>query len=167
MLRWSVIGVVAVAALWPRPAVATADPAAPQSGTSCDSSLDGAMTMPPDHGMPLVCVDTRWLPVTTPYPISDRWLSYGPAIQLRGQGRPNPTMLSGDWVATLLAPESRCQAEQVAVIPGSPTFGAPRIDDGEPGRPLTVTVAPTMSTIQISGDCLWQKAESEPGPPGW
>ena len=167
MLRWSVIGVVAVAALLSRPAVATADPAAPQPGTPCDSSLDGAMTMPPDHGTPLVCVGTRWQPVTTPYPVSDRWLSYGPAIQLRGQGRPNPTMLSGDWIATPLAPESRCHAEQVAVIPGSPTFGAPRIADGEPGRPLIVAVAPTMSTIQISGDCLWQKAESDPGPPGW
>ena len=49
MLRWSVIGVVAVAALLSRPAVAAADPAAPQPGTPCDSSLDGAMTMPPDH----------------------------------------------------------------------------------------------------------------------
>jgi hypothetical protein len=167
MLRWSVIGIVAAAALLSRPAVATADPAAPESGTPCDSSLDGAMTMPPDHGTPLLCVDTRWSPVTTPYPVSDRWLSYGPAIQLRGQGRPNPTMLSGDWIATPLAPESRCHAEQVAVTPGSPTFGPPRMDDGEPGRPLTVEVVPTMSTIQISGDCLWQKAESDPGPPGW
>src|SRR4051794_6393302 len=123
MLRWSVIGVVAVAALLSRPAVAAADPAVPQAGTPCDQSLDGAMTMPPDHDGPLVCVGTRWQPVTTPYPVSDRWLSYGAAIHLRGQGRPNPTMLSGDWTATPLAPESRCHAEQVAVIPGTPTFG--------------------------------------------
>jgi hypothetical protein len=167
MLRWSVIGIVAAAAMLSRPAVATADPAAPQPGTPCDSSLDGAMTMPQDHDTPLVCVDTRWQSVTTPYPVSDRWLSHGTATLLRGQGRPNPTMLSGDWIATPLHPESRCRAEQVAVIPGSPTFGAPRIDDGQPGQPLTVAVAPTMSTIAISGDCLWQKAEPGPEPSGW
>jgi hypothetical protein len=167
MLRWCVIGVATAAALWSQPAVATADPAVPLPGTPCDSSLDGAMTIPPDHDTPLVCVGTSWQFVTTPYPVSDRWLSYGPAIQLRGQGRPNPTMLSGDWVATPLDPDSRCHARQFAVIPGSPTIGAPRMDDGEPGRPLTLSVAPTMSTIQISGDCVWQKAESEPGPPGW
>ena len=167
MLRWSMIGVAAAATLLSQAPAATADPAVPVAGTPCDSSLDGAMTMPLDHGTPLVCVGTAWQPVTTPYPISDRWFSYGAAIQLRGQGRPNPTMLSGDWTATPLAPESSCHAAQLAVIPGSPTVGAPRMDDGEPGRPLSVEVAPTMSSIQISGDCLWQRAESDPDPPGW
>jgi hypothetical protein len=167
MLRWTVIGAAAAATLLSQAPVATAEPAVPAAGTPCAPSVDGAMTMPPDRGTPVVCAGTEWQPVTTPYPISDRWFSYGTAIQLRGQGRANPTMLSGAWTATPLDPESSCHAEQVAVIPGSPTVGAPRMDDGQPGKPLSVQVAPTMSSIELSGDCLWQRTDPEPSPPHW
>lgn len=137
----------------------------------CAPNLVDAMTRVPDAEKPLVCTDggPHWETVADPYPISDRWLSYGPAIELHGQGRRNPSMLSGDWTATPSTPDTRCHAQQVAVIPGSPTIGPPRVDAGEPGRALSFYVEPTMATIEISGDCLWQKASPAGSslPSGW
>ena len=127
------------------------------------------MTWLPDAETPLLCTDgaERWEAVAQPYPVSDRWVSYGPAVQLHGQGRRNPSMLSGTWIATPSSPESRCHAEQVAVIAGTPTIGPPRIDESEPGRPLSLEVVPTMTTIEISGDCLWQRVVPEGSRSGW
>lgn len=155
--------------VWSLPAVAGADPVVPRPGAPCLSRLVDAMTWPPGDATPLLCAADaqRWEAVARPYPVSDRWVSYGPAVELHGQGRRNPSMLSGAWMATPTSPASRCHAEQVAVVPGTPTIGPPRIDDGEPGRPLSIQVVPTMSSIDISGECLWQKVAPEGFRSGW
>jgi len=167
MLRWSVIGVAAAAALWSPAALATADPAAPQPGTACESGLTDAMTWPSDAKIPLVCDGTRWQSVATPYPTSERWFSYGPAMTLHGEGLRNPSIASGNWIATPLTPETSCHAEQLAVIPGSPTVGAPRNDDGDAGQPLAFAEVPRLFSIEMTGDCLWQRIDPEPSPPHW
>ncbi|TPG32052.1 hypothetical protein EAH80_21690 [Mycobacterium hodleri] len=140
------------------PAIANADPIAPQSNTSCSADFAGAMTWPTGDQAPLVCEAERWVPVADPYPISDRWLSYGPAMTLHGEGRRNPTLLSGDWTATPLTAESACAATQLTVISGSPTVGPPAIDEGKPGQTLELAVLPSLFTIELSGDCLWQRS---------
>ena len=116
-----------------------------------------AMTWPTGDGAPLVCLNGGWLPVADPYPFSDRWLSYGPAMTLHGEGRRNPTLASGDWTATPLTPESVCSATQLAVIPGSPTVGAPEVDQGNPGATLSLPVVPRLFSIEMRGNCLWQR----------
>ncbi|MDX1890023.1 hypothetical protein [Mycolicibacterium sp. 050158] len=155
IVRWGVVGTVAVAiaATMSIPgAVATASPATP-----CTAELDGAMTWPTGASAPLVCAGNQWQPVTDPYPTSDQWVSDGSTMTLHGQGRPNPNLLSGNWTATPLDPETRCEATQLAVIPGSPTVGAPRVDGAPAGQPLTLQVVPVLFTIEMRGDCLWQK----------
>ena len=133
--------------------------AEPVSDAPCTADLDGALTLPVGARVPLACSDGRWEPVTDPYPISAKWASYGPAMTLHGQGRPNPNLLSGAWTATPLSPDSACSATQSAVVPGSPTVGPPRVDRATAGQPLTFDVVPVLFTIEMSGDCLWQRAE--------
>ena len=49
----------------------------------------------------LVCTDQgegfQWTVVSSPYPLSDRWLTYGPELQLHGPGMRNPEIVSGRW----------------------------------------------------------------------
>lgn len=156
MLRRTAVVLVAMAAL-SSSAVASAEPGAPRPGTTCASDAGDAMTWSPGAEAPLVCAGGRWQEVASAYPVSDRWVSVGPSVELHGQGRRNPSMLSGAWIGTPSSPEARCHAEQVAVVPGTPTYGPPKIDDGDAGRPLSVDVVATMATIELSGDCLWQK----------
>jgi hypothetical protein len=137
--------------------VATAEPADPRPGTPCGAAVDGAMTWLPGEGAPLVCTDDQWQAVTTPYPSSDRWLSYGPALTLHGGARQNPALEPGQWTATPLAPDGRCRAEQVSVTYGR-VDGPPRVDESDPGRPLSLEVIPRLLTIEMSGDCLWQRS---------
>jgi hypothetical protein len=170
VLRFAVT-VVAVAATLVSPGTAAADPPAPQSGSACAASLAGAMTWPADAKAPLECdgATGQWQPVDTPYPIGDRWVSYGPVMTLHGEGRRNPTLLSGDWTATPLTSESRCAATQTAVVPGSPTVVPARTDEGDPGQPLSLQVVPRLVTIEMSGNCLWQKVDQGGSAPrsGW
>ena len=79
-------------------------------------------------------------------------------MTLHGEGRRNPTLLSGAWTATPLTAESACTATQLTVIPGSPTVGPPHVDQGKPGQTLALTVLPRLFTIELSGDCLWQES---------
>ncbi|MCW2513121.1 MAG: hypothetical protein JWR11_2163 [Mycobacterium sp.] len=155
-MRCGLVGIVTVVAALSFPdAVATA---APAPSAPCTAELDGAMTFPAGATAPLICAGNQWQPVTDPYPTSDQWVSDGPAMTLHGQGRPNPNLLSGNWTATPLDPETRCEATQLAVIPGSPTVGAPRVDRAAAGQPLTFEVVPVLFSIEMRGDCLWQKA---------
>ena len=64
----------------------------------------------------------QWSVVSSPYPLSDRWLTYGPGLQLHGPGMRNPESVTG-----------------------------------EPGKPLEFSVSPTLFTIKLSGNRLWQK----------
>ena len=74
------------------------------------------MTWPPDAKMQLVCVNGQWQTVTSPPPPNDRWLSFGPAMTLHGEGLRNPTVASGKWTATPQDPGSKCRAEQETVV---------------------------------------------------
>lgn len=156
MRRSLAFGAVVAALLAAPCGVAGAEPV---SNAPCTTDLDGALTWPADAKAPLACTDGSWEPVTDPYPISAKWASYGPAMTLHGQGRPNPNLLSGAWTATPLSSDSVCSATQSAVIPGSPTVGPPRVDRATAGQPLTFDVVPVLFTIEMSGDCLWQRAD--------
>jgi hypothetical protein len=160
VLRWTSILVAMAATLFSPPGLSVAEPAVPQPDSACASNLVGAMTWPAGAKSPLVCGQPgRWEPVDTPYPISDRWVSYGPVMTLHGQGRANPSLLSGDWTATPLMSESRCAATQTAVVRGAPVVAPAGTDEGEPGQPLSLQLVPTLVTIEMSGNCLWQKVD--------
>lgn len=159
-MQWRpAIALIAVAAL-SSPGLAVADPAVPQPGTSCSANLGDAMTWPPDGNAPLACTGGptgyQWTTVDSPYPVSDRWVSFGPAMKLHGEGLRNAAIQSGDWMATPLDPSGRCGAEQIAVIPGVGA-GPPHDVEGEPGQPLSLQVAPKLFSIEMTGACLWQK----------
>ncbi|BBY81787.1 hypothetical protein H7I53_09185 [Mycolicibacterium pulveris] len=156
-MRRNIIALVTAAALVSAPAVAAADPAAPQPNTPCPADLSDAATVLPDAMMPLICRDGRWQPVTTPQPPNDRWLSYGPEITLRGQGKRNPEVAEGAWTATPRNPESSCRAALSEVVSAG-VVGPPQVTEGQPGQPLSITVPPRMFEAVLSGDCLWQKA---------
>ena len=93
MLRF-VVGLVAATAL-ALPAVAAADPVAPQPGTPCGANLADAMTWPSDGTAPLACTGNQWETVDSPYPISNRWVSLGPPMKLHGEGLRNAAIKSG------------------------------------------------------------------------
>src|SRR5690349_10879362 len=80
-----------------------AEPIAPQQDTPCSVDLSGALTQLPDQKTVLQCQsrqgEFRWQGSSTPYPKSDRWLTYGPALTLHGEGQPNREVDSGDWNA--------------------------------------------------------------------
>lgn len=160
MLRWAGVMAATAAALLSAPALATADPVAPQPGTSCGANLSDAMTWPLDGTAPLVCAGRpagyQWTTVDSPYPVSDRWVSFGPPMKLHGEGLRNASIQSGDWTATPLDPDARCGAEQIAVIPGVGA-GPPHDSEGEPGQPLSLQVVPKLFSIEMTGDCLWQR----------
>lgn len=139
--------------------LATAAPAQaepPQPGTACTPELAGAATMPTGQSLPLVCAAGRWSAVTVPGDPSDRWVSYGPAMALHGEGLRNPNLASGTWTATPLDPGTRCTATQQAVVSAG-VVGEPLAAEGAPGRPLTVQVAPRLFDIVMTGHCLWTR----------
>jgi hypothetical protein len=157
--------IAAAAAAVSSAAIAASDPVVPQPGTACVSDFVGATTLPPDAKAPLVCAEqagagAQWQPVATPYPVSDRWLTFGPEVKLHGEGLRNATIRSGDWTAMPLDPGSSCRAEQYAVIPGTPTVGPPRIDQSATGKPLSFEVVPKLFSIQMSGYCSWTRVNS-------
>lgn len=108
----------------------------------------------------LVCThqggDYRWSVDTSPYPLSHRWLTYGPELLLPGQGMRNPEIMSGDWTGDPHKPDDVCRVEQVTVM-GPGVVSAPQTMTGEPGRTLEFNVSPTLFTIKLSGNCVWQR----------
>ncbi len=157
MLRRLVIG-AALVTVWLPSGVASAEPAAPQPNTPCSAEAKDALTLPTGAKVPLACDGAQWQAVADPYPMSDRWLSYGPAMTLHGQGRRNPMLESGDWTATPLSPDTSCAATQSAVISGTPTLTPPQTTQGEQGKPLALEVVPRLATIEFTGDCLWHRS---------
>jgi hypothetical protein len=134
---------------------AGADDVAPQPGSPCAESLADALTQLPDRAF-LVCSGGSWESFTGPYPSSDRWFSYGPPLTLHGQGLRNPEILSGNWTATPQHSDSTCSAQQAAVISAG-EVGPPRTSTGEQGRPLDFDVLPVVFSIELTGDCLWER----------
>jgi hypothetical protein len=149
--------VATLALLFSAPAVAFADPEVPQPGTPCASELTGAMTWRPDDRSPLECLNNQWQAVVTPQPPNDRWLSFGPRMTLHGQGLRNPDVASGAWTATPLDSNSRCRAEQRAVVEAG-VVGAPQVAEGPEGQSLSFQVVPKLFSIALSGYCLWTRA---------
>jgi hypothetical protein len=148
-----------LALLLSTPALAWAAPEAPQPGTPCSSDLSDVMTWPPDSKTPLVCVTGQWQTVTSPQAPNDRWLSFGPAMTLHGQGMRNPSVESGNWIATPQDPGSQCRAEQKTVVsPG--VVSQPQVSEGEPGQPLSLQLLPRLFSIEMSGYCLWTRTNS-------
>lgn len=140
--------VAAAAAAFCGTAVAHADPVAPQEDAECMQSLDGAVTRSPDNETLLQCraqfgSEYRWEAFTAEYPSSDRWVSYGPALTLYGEGRRNPEIASGDWVAYPLTAGDRCVAAQTPVVAAG-VLGIPQMSAGLPSQPLLFRVVPRV-----------------------
>ena len=152
MVRWA--AALLLSAAFTCPGTAWAEP----PGPACTPDLIEAMTWLPEAKAPLQCTDAGWQPVATPYPVSDRWVSYGPAMRLHGEGLRNKVIDSGNWSATPLTSDDRCRAEQLAVVPGV-GVGPPRVDEGEPGQVLSLAVVPRLFSIDMTGNCLWQRVD--------
>jgi hypothetical protein len=119
--------------------------------------LAEAMTWLPSDKMPLVCAGNQWQAVSSPYPTSDRWLTYGPEMKLHGEGLRNPNISSGDWVATPQDSTSRCRAEQLTVV-NAGVVSSPQVAEGTAGQPLSFRILPKLFSVTMSGYCLWVKA---------
>jgi hypothetical protein len=139
---------------------AGAEPIAPAPDSPCAADLADAFTQVSGTRTILVCGSTpggyRWTPFDGPYPSSDRWFSYGPAITLHGQGLRNPEILSGHWTATPQDSSSSCGAEQAAVVSAG-EVGAPQVTTGKPGQVLDFQVLPVVFSISLTGNCLWER----------
>ncbi|MCV7224929.1 hypothetical protein [Mycolicibacterium komossense] len=139
-------------------APALADPA-PQPDGPCSENLAGALTQLAEGPSYLECSSApgnyRWTPFTGPYPTSDRWLSYGPAVTLHGQGMRNPEIRSGRWVAYPQDAGTTCTAEQSTVVSAG-QVGPPQTTTGQPGQPLDFEVLPAVFSITLTGNCLWE-----------
>jgi hypothetical protein len=109
----------------------------PQPDQPCSQSLAGAMARLADGKTTLVCTDQgegfQWTVVSSPYPLSERWLSYCPELQLHGPGMRNPEIVSGRWTGYPQAADAVCRAEQVEVM-GPGKVSPPESATGEPGN---------------------------------
>ncbi len=114
--------------------------------------------------MDLVCVqqaneDYRWTIVSSDYPSSDGWLTYGPRLTLRGEGTRNYNLRSGDWIALPQHPDSQCVEEQVAVVSAG-VVSSPQVEAGAAGQQLSFRVLPNLFSIMLEGQCLWRRVSS-------
>jgi hypothetical protein len=146
------------------PTAAHANPVVPQPDTPCSSNLANAMTRLPDQKIILVCQqqaneDYQWGIVASDYPSSDRWLTYGPALTLHGEGTRNYNLRSGDWIALPQDPDSQCIEEQIAVVSAG-VVSSPQVEAGATGQQLSFRVLPNLFSIMMKGYCLWRKVNS-------
>jgi hypothetical protein len=158
-MRCTAITVTTLALLLATPALAWADPEAPQPGTPCAPDLSDVMTWPPDDKSPLECLNNQWQAVTSPQPPNDRWLSFGPPIKLHGEGLRNPNVASGDWTAVPEDANTSCRAEQRVVVEAG-VVGPPQVAESPGGQPLSFNVLPRLFSIDMSGYCLWTRTGS-------
>jgi hypothetical protein len=143
---------------------AYADPVVPQPDTPCSPNLANAMTWLPEQKINLVCLQQpdhryQWTIVTSDYPSSDRWLTYGPQLTLRGEGTRNYNLRSGDWIALPQDPDSQCIEEQIAVVSAG-LVSSPQVEAGTTGQQLSFRVLPNLFSITMNGHCLWRKVNS-------
>jgi hypothetical protein len=144
---------------------AHAEPAVPQVNSVCHANLAGAYTQLPDLTTWLECSHS-WQVVDDPYPKSDRWFTYGPVLTLHGEAQRNREIDSGDWIAEPQDAASGCVATQTRVVEAG-GVGPPEVSSGRPGQPLTMRLRPMLFTVELSGHCLWQKANVDgPAPVG-
>lgn len=167
-MRRHVVGAVLVAAVLAPGVPAVADPGAeppvPTPDAPCAASLADALTQAPDGKTFLACRSAsggyRWTLFEDPYPSSDRWFSYGPAVTLHGQGLRNPEISSGHWTATAQDSTSTCSAEQTAVISAG-EVGPAHVSTGQPGGTLDFEVEPVVFSISLTGHCLWDRVAGD------
>ena len=143
-------------------ATATADAmTAPQVSAPCSSDLADAMTLLPDGQTYVVCQGSgtgyAWTAVQTPFDPNDAWLSYGPPIQLHGQGMRNPNLSSGRWTATPLDAASVCKAEEQTVVEAGVLSDPQAFQSSAAGQPLSVQMLPKLFYVTLSGTCLWTR----------
>lgn len=150
------IAAATLALFFSAPAVAWADPEAPQPNTPCPADIAEVMTWRAGDSSPLECLDNQWQIISTPQPPSDRWLSFGPPIALHGEGLRNPNVASGEWSGVPQDANSRCRAEQRAVVEAG-VVGPPQVAESGQGQPLTLRVLPALYSIELSGYCLWTR----------
>jgi hypothetical protein len=146
------------------PTAAYADPVVPQPDTACPPDLANAMTWLPEQKINLVCLQQpnhgyQWKIVTSDYPSSDRWLTNGPQLTLRGEGTRNYNLRSGDWIALPQNSSSQCIAEQIAVVSAG-VVSSPQVEIGAVGQQLSFRVLPNLFSITMKGYCLWSKVNS-------
>ncbi len=145
-------------------APADAEPIVPQLDNPCSATLANAMTWLPEQKINVVCQqqptdDYQWKVVTSDYPSSDQWLSYGPPLMLHGEGTRNHNLRSGDWIAVPQDSDSQCTAEQITVVSAG-VVSSPQVDAGTTGQPLSFQVLPNLFSITMKGYCLWTKVNS-------
>jgi hypothetical protein len=145
------------------PPVVRADPEPPRPDTPCAERLAGALAQLPDRKTVVECRkqqgnDFGWQIFTSPYPNSNRWLTYGPQLILHGEGQPNGEIDSGDWIAYPQVAEGQCTAEQQAVVRAG-ELSSPQISTSERGQPLKLQLLPLLFTVELTGRCLWQKVQ--------
>ena len=122
------------------------------------------MTRLPEQKIILVCQQQannlyQWGIVASDYPSSDRWLTYGPALTLHGEGTRNYNLRSGDWIALPQDPDSQCIEEQITVA-GAGVVSSPQVETGATGQQLSFRVLPNLFSITMTGYCLWSKVGS-------
>lgn len=139
---------------------AGAEPGAPQQDTLCGEDLSGALTQLPDQSTILQCQsgqgEPRWRGYSSPYPKSDRWVTYGPLLTLHGEGQPNREVDSGEWIAYPQESDAQCEARQRAVVAAG-VLSPVQTSTSKPGQPMTLQLLPLLATVELRGDCLWQK----------
>ena len=77
-------------------------------------------------------------------------------LTLHGEGQRNREIDSGDWIGFPQEPGSRCNAEQVAIA-ATGGLSPPQVSTGAPGQPLRLRLQPLLFTVELNGNCLWQK----------
>jgi hypothetical protein len=161
MKRMSAGAAVAAIAVGTAPLAGAAP--APQPGASCSQAISGAMAQLSDAMTFLQCRnqqggESRWQSPDSPYPNSSRWLTYGPALTLHGEGQRNREIDSGEWIGYPQASDTQCKAAQLDnTAEGERTL--PQVSTGEPGQPLRLRVLPMLFTVELRGYCLWQKVQ--------
>ena len=161
MARYRITAVVALTVAAATAAgVAHAAPAMPAVGAGCSQDLDDTMTLLPDEQTYAICqqgpAGFTWNPAPIPFEPHERWWSYGPQINLHGQGMRNPNVTSGQWTATPQDAETVCRAEQQTVVEAG-VLSAPRVDEGRPDEDLAVEFLPKLFYLTLSGNCVWTK----------
>lgn len=156
------VAVLTAAAVLAAPGATHAQTVAPQPNTPCSEDIAGAFTQLPDLRTFLECRDQpglgyRWQILDSPYPNSDKWVTYGPTLTLHGEGQRNREIDSGDWIGSPRDADGRCTAKQQALAPMG-GLSPPQISTGEPGQPLQFEAQPLLFTIELTGNCRWQKA---------
>ena len=148
-IRVLVAGLAAVSAITAPTAVA--DPAI---DTSCTPDLAGVLSKRAASEVIMLCRDGMWWPQPADVPPSDRWVSFGPTLTLRGEALPNPNVVQGTWTARPLGPWTRCRSVQQSGVAAS-AISPPLADQGPPNSPMSFPIDPNVVTVQFSGYCLW------------